>query len=113
MDAPSSTRRAELKLPTTRGALFLNPASGARQTVTDLETAAGDAGLDVFHIIAELDVSDFARDLGVPTDWREALHVALSGTVRQIDPARGEVVTMTPPLVIAIVPRSLLVKVPR
>jgi diacylglycerol kinase family enzyme len=30
----------------------------------------------------------FARDLGIPLDWREALEVACSGTVRQIDAAR-------------------------
>ncbi len=30
----------------------------------------------------------FARDLGVPLDWREALDVALSGTVRQVDAGR-------------------------
>jgi len=30
----------------------------------------------------------FARDLGVPLDWREALDVALSGTVRQVDTGR-------------------------
>src|SRR5206468_3987368 len=27
----------------------------------------------------------FARDLGIPLDWREALSVALTGTVRQVD----------------------------
>jgi diacylglycerol kinase family enzyme len=30
----------------------------------------------------------FARDLGVPLDWREALEVALDGTSRQIDAGR-------------------------
>jgi diacylglycerol kinase family enzyme len=30
----------------------------------------------------------FARDLGVPLDWREALDVALTGTVRQVDAGR-------------------------
>jgi YegS/Rv2252/BmrU family lipid kinase len=30
----------------------------------------------------------FARDLGIPLDWREALEVALNGDVRQIDSAR-------------------------
>jgi diacylglycerol kinase family enzyme len=30
----------------------------------------------------------FARDLGLPLDWRAALEVALSGTTRQIDTAR-------------------------
>ena len=30
----------------------------------------------------------FARDAGVPLDWREALDVALSGTIRQVDAAR-------------------------
>jgi len=31
----------------------------------------------------------FARDLGLPLDWREALDVALSGATRQIDTARA------------------------
>jgi len=30
----------------------------------------------------------FARDLGIPLDWRSALQVALTGEVRQIDTAR-------------------------
>lgn len=30
----------------------------------------------------------FARDLGIPLDWRDALDVALNGAVRQIDTAR-------------------------
>jgi diacylglycerol kinase family enzyme len=30
----------------------------------------------------------FARDLGLPLDWRAALEIALSGTTRQIDTAR-------------------------
>ncbi len=30
----------------------------------------------------------FARDVGVPLNWREALDVALSGTTRQVDAAR-------------------------
>lgn len=31
----------------------------------------------------------FARDAGVPLDWREALEVALNGTTRQVDAARA------------------------
>ena len=30
----------------------------------------------------------FARDLGIPLDWREALEVVLSGTTRQVDTGR-------------------------
>ena len=30
----------------------------------------------------------FARDLGLPLDWRQALDIALNGTTRQIDAAR-------------------------
>ena len=30
----------------------------------------------------------FARDLGIPLDWRAAFHVALAGTTRQVDTAR-------------------------
>src|ERR1051326_5694743 len=31
----------------------------------------------------------FARDVGVPMAWREALDVALTGTTRQVDAARA------------------------
>src|SRR5207244_892176 len=31
----------------------------------------------------------FARDVGVPLTWREALDVALNGTTRQVDAARA------------------------
>lgn len=31
----------------------------------------------------------FARDLGLPLDWREALNVATTGAIRQIDAARA------------------------
>lgn len=30
----------------------------------------------------------FARDAGIPVDWREALNIALNGQVRQVDTAR-------------------------
>ncbi len=99
-----------------------------------LQTAAKDAGLEVFRIADSVDVSSiirehmqqgrklfiaaggdgtisaviqplihteailgvvpagtynhFARDLGLPLGWREALDVALSGSVRQVDVAR-------------------------
>ncbi len=101
--------------------------------MADLETAARDAGLEVFRV-HDLDVSavireqiqqgrrlfvaaggdgtinavvqplvnseavlaviplgtynHFARDLGLPADWRQSLQIALSGTVAQIDTAR-------------------------
>ena len=31
----------------------------------------------------------FARDIGIPLDWREALNVAMSGATRQVDTARA------------------------
>ena len=41
-----------------------------------------------FAVIPAGTYNHFARDLGVPLDWREALDVALSGATRQIDAAR-------------------------
>jgi diacylglycerol kinase family enzyme len=42
----------------------------------------------VFAVIPVGTYNHFARDLGVPLDWREALDVALSGDTRQIDAGR-------------------------
>ena len=41
-----------------------------------------------FAVIPAGTYNHFARDLGVPLDWREALDVALNGTTRQIDAGR-------------------------
>jgi diacylglycerol kinase family enzyme len=117
--------------------LFLNPSSGSRFPATEalaLEAAARDAGLEVFRVSKDLEISGivrerlrqerklfvaaggdgtvnaviqplvhsdatlavipvgtynhFARDLGLPADWRQSLHIALSGAVAQIDAAR-------------------------
>lgn len=124
-------------MPTTKGTLFLNPASGTRLSPSGLGAlteAAATAGLDVLELGPELDVmreirerrergkklfvaaggdgtvnlvvqglahtdanlavipvgtyNHFARDLGVPLDWRQALETALNGRTRQIDCGR-------------------------
>jgi len=120
-----------------RGALFLNPSSGAKHPVAELlalTAAAEEAGLEVVRLARDVDVSamvrrkmgegrklfvaaggdgtishviqplvnseamlgviplgtfnHFARDVGIPLDWRAALEVALSGTTRQVDTGR-------------------------
>ena len=121
----------------TKGTLFLNRSSGARLSgdqLSELEAAAGEAGLEVVDVSPELDCAQavrdrscrgvtlfiaaggdgtvhhvmqavvntgvdfavvplgtynhFARDVGIPLDWREALKVALTGERRQVDAAR-------------------------
>jgi YegS/Rv2252/BmrU family lipid kinase len=42
----------------------------------------------VFAVIPVGTYNHFARDLGIPLDWREALDVALTGDTRQIDAGR-------------------------
>ena len=67
---------------------------------TKLFIAAGGDGT-VHHVLQAVVHSDavlavlplgtynhFARDLGIPLDWREALEVAVNGTSRQIDAGR-------------------------
>ena len=78
-----------------------------QQTIRDrvcrgakIVVAAGGDGT-IHHVIQTLVHSDavlgvipigtynhFAKDLGIPLDWREALEVACSGVTRQIDAAR-------------------------
>jgi diacylglycerol kinase family enzyme len=66
-----------------------------------LFVAAGGDGT-VNHVVQALVNSDgvlgvvpigtynhFARDLGIPLDWRAALEVALAGAIRQVDTARA------------------------
>ena len=124
-------------MPTTRGALFFNPTSGARLPDAEqraLHEAAREGGLEVIAIERDLNVAaavreriaqgkklfvaaggdgtinavlqavvhteaelgvvpigtfnHFARDLSLPLTWRDALAVALSGRVIQVDAAR-------------------------
>ena len=124
-------------MPQFKGTLFLNPTSGVRFPATEklaLESAAGEAGLEVVHLGRHIDVTEmirqrmrdgtklfiaaggdgsinhvvqplvnseaalgvipagtynhFAKDLGIPLDWREALDIAMNGETRQIDTAR-------------------------
>ncbi len=42
----------------------------------------------VFGVIPVGTYNHFAKDLGIPLPWREALEVVVSGTVKQIDAAR-------------------------
>jgi len=122
-------------LPSIRGLLFLNPASGVRfPDAAALESAATEAGLQVVRFASVADIglmireqmrlgrrlfvaaggdgtissvvqplvnseaqlgvipagtyNHFARDIGIPLGWREALDMVLSGTTRQIDVGR-------------------------
>jgi diacylglycerol kinase family enzyme len=120
------------------GLLFFNPSSGVKlppAELTALETAATEAGLELYRVTSELDIpaiirerlrlgrtlvvaaggdgtihhvvqplinnpeatlavipvgtyNHFAKDLGIPLDWRAALEVALKGTTEVIDAAR-------------------------
>lgn len=51
-----------------------------------LQPLAGTDG--ILGIIPIGTVNHFARDLGIPLDWREALRIATEGEVRQIDTGR-------------------------
>lgn len=42
----------------------------------------------VFGVIPAGTYNHFARDLGIPLDWREALEVALTGALHQVDTGR-------------------------
>ncbi len=132
------TSYPELKLPQSKGTVFLNPKSGTRAVAAQkllLEEAARESGLDVVHLARDVNVTEsirsrmrdgqklfiaaggdgtihhvtqplvnseamlavipvgtfnhFAKDLGIPLDWREALDVALNGQSRQVDTARA------------------------
>ena len=54
--------------------------SSVVQPLVNSEAALGVVPLGTYN--------HFARDLGVPLDWREALNVALTGTERQVDAGR-------------------------
>ncbi|MDQ6801953.1 MAG: hypothetical protein M3041_14085 [Acidobacteriota bacterium] len=54
--------------------------SNVIQSLVNTESVLGVLPLGTFN--------HFARDLGIPLDWRAALEIALSGTTRQIDAAR-------------------------
>ena len=69
-----------------RGAtLFV--AAGGDGTVHHVMQAVVNTGAD-FAVVPTGTYNHFARDAGIPLDWREALEVALSGERRQIDTAR-------------------------
>jgi len=66
-----------------KGTLFLNRNAGAKLPpgeLDELRAALAAADLGTYN--------HFARDLDIPLDWREALDVALHGTLRQIDAGR-------------------------
>ena len=54
--------------------------SNVVQALVNTEATLGVLPLGTFN--------HFARDLGLPLDWRAALEIALSGTIRQIDVGR-------------------------
>ena len=62
-------------------------AAGGDGTVSNVVQALvnGDAALAVIPVGT---YNHFARDLGIPLDWREALRVATDGETRQVDTAR-------------------------
>lgn len=69
-----------------RGAtLFI--AAGGDGTVHHVMQAVVNTSAD-FAVIPTGTYNHFARDAGIPLDWREALEVALRGNRRQVDTAR-------------------------
>lgn len=69
-----------------RGAtLFV--AAGGDGTVHEIMQAVVNTGAD-FAVIPFGTYNHFAKDAGIPLDWKEALDVALTGDRRQIDTAR-------------------------
>lgn len=126
-----------MKLPETKGLMFLNPSSGAKlpaAEVAALKSEAEGRGLEVIELSQEIDCpklirqkmsqglrlfvaaggdgtintivqplinteavlavipvgtyNHFAKDLGIPLPWREALEIVVNGTVKQVDSAR-------------------------
>lgn len=62
-------------------------AAGGDGTVHHVMQALVNSGADL-AVIPTGTYNHFARDLGLPLDWREALEVALGGERRQVDTAR-------------------------
>lgn len=62
-------------------------AAGGDGTVHHVVQAVVNTGAD-FAVIPMGTYNHFARDVGIPLDWREALEVALTGERRQIDAGR-------------------------
>lgn len=62
-------------------------AAGGDGTVHEVMQAVVNTGAD-FAVVPFGTYNHFARDVGIPLDWREALEVALSGERRQIDTGR-------------------------
>lgn len=62
-------------------------AAGGDGTVHHVIQAVVRSGSD-FAVIPTGTYNHFARDAGIPLDWREALEVALKGERRQVDTAR-------------------------
>jgi diacylglycerol kinase family enzyme len=62
-------------------------AVGGDGTVHHIMQAVVNTGAD-FAVIPTGTYNHFARDVGIPLEWRQALDVALSGDRRQIDTAR-------------------------
>ena len=62
-------------------------AAGGDGTVHEIMQAVVNTGAD-FAVIPFGTYTHFAKDAGIPLDWKEALDVALTGDRRQIDTAR-------------------------
>lgn len=62
-------------------------AAGGDGTVHHVMQAVVNTGAD-FAVIPTGTYNHFARDAGIPLDWREALDVALNGERRQVDTGR-------------------------
>lgn len=62
-------------------------AAGGDGTVHHVMQAVANTGAD-FAVIPTGTYNHFARDAGIPLEWRDALEVALRGARRQVDTAR-------------------------
>ena len=62
-------------------------AAGGDGTVHHVMQAVVNSGAD-FAVIPTGTYNHFARDMGIPLEWREALDVALNGERRQVDTGR-------------------------
>ncbi|MGH9457868.1 MAG: diacylglycerol/lipid kinase family protein [Thermoanaerobaculia bacterium] len=77
---------AEVRARLDRGERLFVAAGGDGTVHTLLQPLVGSEG--ELGVVPVGTWNHFARDIGVPLDWREALEVAVAGDVRQIDAGR-------------------------